>query len=617
MVRATSRKPVRQPWRWVAPAAVVLLIGAAVPAQANHSQSGTTFDSLGGNEWWVDVQMGGAATHWGAPEVRDSDGAWSQMSQPSWAGPGRYVASYHVEPGHLVKFRVSYKSEVLVSCWFTHPAGNEACDGSETFTASFAPSGTSEQVRVRVDSSQPAAGVSWRIMGNQRAWSGPEMTRVGTTASTTSSWVSNLHVPDGAVLKFMAHSNDDWSSSVESGCYRWPAATPVACPPSEYLSVQPPVSYDGSQAHMENQVYVSASDGTPIPLQRMEVRFNGGTFNAMRLDRTDPSGSYSHHRFDEAPTTRSVAQYRAVASDGHTLCEDTAYFWPPAGFPDRYNTGETIQFTNVQGTTGWVQTNLYSSKPVVAVEAQVNGGAWKALQKQSWCDWATAMDAPAGTVVLRGYFPDLTSWTSEPFSWNPSGGSTFGAQFSQVAGNQWWEQAKVDAFGGTLANVDVRVNGGAWKPLAKQSWGANMWAGSHQAVDGSAVQFQATGSAGAKVVSACYRWLPSSPPQTVTCPIAPPPPPPSGFDATFTGVKGNDWWVQASVSANAPLAGVDARIDCGATWKPLAKQSWGGWAASFNIPAGSKVDFRARGTDGASDLSGGYVWPQATPAAAC
>jgi hypothetical protein len=192
----------------------------------------------------------------------------------------------------------------------------------------------------------------------------------------------------------------------------------------------------------------------------------------------------------------------------------------------------------------------------------------------------------------------------------------FDATFTAVRGNEWWVQANVAASGGTLAKVDVRLNGGAWQPLAKQSWGG--WAASPHVAQGTVVQMRATSTAGATDLSDCYQWIPPSGADAakVACSGSPPPPPP-GFDATFSGVQGNEWWVQANVAANQPLAGVDARVNCGPTWTPLAKQSWGGWAASFHVPSGAKVDFRARSTGGASDLSGGYVWPGATPAAAC
>lgn len=616
-----AHRPAQLRLRLAAAATALALLVVALPADANHTQGGITFDSLGGNEWWVDVQLGGAYDYYSNPEVRDSNGGWAYMDHPSWAKPGQYVLSYHVEPGNKVKFRVSHRDSVEVSCWFTHPAGVEACDGSETFAATFTPSGTSESIRVQVAGNQPLTSVGWQVMGTQGAWSGPTMTRTtgSPTSSAASTWVTNVHVPHGEILKFTAWSNDDWSASVESGCFRWPTATPVACPNADYLSVQTPMSYDGNLSHMEARAYWSPWPDQSKDLSSFDVRFDGGEFRAMRLDRIGDSSGYTfdrYYRYDQAPTRpMSVAQFRGTGADGVVHCEQVAYFWPPQGFPERYNTGERVEFVQWKGTTGWVQTNLYSSKPVVAVEASINGGPWTALQQQSWCDWGAAMTAPAGTVVFRGFFPDLTFFTSDPFTWNPQGAPAFGAEFREVAGNEWWQQVGVHAFGGTLSKVDVRVNGGVWNPLAKQSWGNQMWAGSYRAVQGSVVQFQATSAAGDKVVSACYKWLPSSPIQTTTCPTG------GGggatFDATFSGVKGNDWWVQANVAATGgTLSTVDARVNCG-VWKPLAKQSWGGWAASFNVPAGSKVDFRARSTTGASDLSSGYVWPNATPTSAC
>jgi hypothetical protein len=188
----------------------------------------------------------------------------------------------------------------------------------------------------------------------------------------------------------------------------------------------------------------------------------------------------------------------------------------------------------------------------------------------------------------------------------------FDATFTGVRGNEWWVQANVAASGGTLAKVDVRLNGGEWKPLAKQSWGG--WAASYRIVQGTVVQLRATATSGATDLSDCYQWIPPSGQDAAKVSCTSPPPP--GFDATFSGAKGNQWWVQVNVAANQPLAGVDARVNCG-SWVALTLQSWGGWAKSFHVPDGSKVDFRARSTTGATDTSGGYIWPAATPTSGC
>jgi hypothetical protein len=89
---------------------------------------------------------------------------------------------------------------------------------------------------------------------------------------------------------------------------------------------------------------------------------------------------------------------------------------------------------------------------------------------------------------------------------------------------------------------------------------------------------------------------------------APPPPIGSAFQATFTGVSGNPWWVQTSVSGTAAIASVSASVNGGAP-HALTHQSWGAWAASFNVPAGAKVVFTAKSTSGATSTSVAYAWP--------
>lgn len=70
----------------------------------------------------------------------------------------------------------------------------------------------------------------------------------------------------------------------------------------------------------------------------------------------------------------------------------------------------------------------------------------------------------------------------------------------------------------------------------------------------------------------------------------------------------NTWWVEASVYANQPITAVDARVNGGA-WIPLGHTSWGSWAKSFYVPAGSTVQFRAHSSTGATATSVGYTWP--------
>lgn len=82
--------------------------------------------------------------------------------------------------------------------------------------------------------------------------------------------------------------------------------------------------------------------------------------------------------------------------------------------------------------------------------------------------------------------------------------------------------------------------------------------------------------------------------------------------ASFSPKSGNDWWVETAVSADRPLAKVQARVDEGA-WRDLTLRSWGTWAASVHAPSGSVVRFAAVSTDGSRVESGDYSWPDARP----
>ena len=162
-------------------------------------------------------------------------------------------------------------------------------------------------------------------------------------------------------------------------------------------------------------------------------------------------------------------------------------------------------------------------------------------------------------------------------TFDPSGG-----------GNSWWVQTKVSA-NEPLSAVCARVNGGACQALTLRSWGA--WAASFNVPDGARVAFVATSAAGHSAASADYAWPTGAP----------------FMAANFTS-SGNAWWVQTFVSATQPVKAVCASIAGGAC-KPLALQSWGGWAASFYVAPGSKVTFTATGTQGGSATSAAVAWP--------
>lgn len=164
----------------------------------------------------------------------------------------------------------------------------------------------------------------------------------------------------------------------------------------------------------------------------------------------------------------------------------------PAGSP----------FSNVKGNEWWVQANVAGSP--TRMELRVDGGPWITMSKASWGAWTKSTHAPYGSVVeLRATYGDGAT-RSASYRWPdavPVGGASggaFDATFSSIQVHEWWVQSSVKA-NEPVAKVEVRINGGAWVALTKQSWGA--WAKSVHVPAGAKVEFRAASSSGATDVS--------------------------------------------------------------------------------------------------------------------
>ena len=563
--------------------------GSSAPYYAN----GFAFGEPKGNADWVQMNVFSSRDVI-AVEASVNQGPWQALTQMSYCD---WAKGIHVPDGSGVRFRATFNNlEGRGSNSFAWPPGGEAVP----FEATFTPSGGKSLIRVDIDATRPVTYAKYDVFAGHELAAGAVLAE-----QADGSWARTgaYEVPDGLVLRFSAWGPDPTYQPPAQACFRWTSMTPVACPEARETWVSQIRASDGGSTLEADTAW------SEVP-SKLQVRFDGGAFQDMAPDGV---GEYDY-TLKGAPTTGGhVAEFRFVYPDGGVKCTEDGYEWPT-----RYGSPlvgrDAPVFAEAKGTTGWVQVNVYG-RAVVAVEAQVNGGAWQSLQFQSYCDWAKAMSAPTGsTVRFRAFESDLSSTLSAPMTWPPgSGGTTppppsgFDATFSGVKGNEWWVQASVSATGGTLSKVDVSLNGGAWKPLANKGWG---WAASYHAPAGTIVQLRATSTTGATDLSGCYKWTTAAP---VTCPGGTTPPPPTGssFDATFKNVKGNEWWIQTDVSVTGgTLAGVDARVNGGA-WTALTKQSWGSWAKSIHAPTGSTVELRARATDGSTDVSGAYKWPPA------
>lgn len=225
--------------------------------------------------------------------------------------------------------------------------------------------------------------------------------------------------------------------------------------------------------------------------------------------------------------------------------------------------------------------------------------------------------------------PATTTATSTSSSGTPTAGSTpYTASFTFGGGaNEYWMETKVSSSSAPV-KVEVKVGSGAWTPLRQRdptTWGEEM-----TVAKGTPVAFRATASDGRSAATASFAYLGSTSPMQATGTSSPTPTAtatatatatptksatptssssaPSSFKAYFTPRSvGSDWWVEAAVLGNEPVAKVEAKIG-GGSWVTLPKTSWGTYGHSVNAPNGSPVTFRATNASGATSLSATVVW---------
>ena len=115
-------------WRWTQ-ASPIDCPGEVPPGGPNPFM--TRFDHVKGNEWWVEAAVGPIqpTRAW----AQDDGGPWVELSFRDW---GTWAGSFHIEPGHKVRFQALVDGETFTSCWFTHPQGlapdgNQICRNTE------------------------------------------------------------------------------------------------------------------------------------------------------------------------------------------------------------------------------------------------------------------------------------------------------------------------------------------------------------------------------------------------------------------------------------------------------------------------------------------------------
>lgn len=413
--------------------AVLLSLSFLPTAQSNTVMTDSghpiVFTSQGGNEWWVQVALSaqGAGSVIGVDSM-DTGGAWVAMtSHPDW-GFGVYAASYHIEPGHQVRFLAHWSGGgQQTSCWFTHPQGVEQCPTSSStttttssttttttppgFSASFAGVQGNEwwqQVQVNPSpSTATVATVDVRVNGG--AWQPLKLQSWGVRE-----WAGSYHTTQGSMVQFQATSAA--GATAMSGCYPWippsgTVASAVSCanPPPPPPPPATSVFYDHVQG---NEWWIQAVAHSKSPISGVDTRVNGGTWVAMTLH--DYGWAVSTH----APPGSHV-QFRARFPDGTYAFIPNGYVWTSATQYPAQSSAFSASFENTDhGSWNWVQVNVYAPANwgLKGVSASVDNRPYEALKLQPWGDWAAplqtfngsyvrfAAEAPNGNMVVSGQY---------------------------------------------------------------------------------------------------------------------------------------------------------------------------------------------------------------------
>jgi hypothetical protein len=639
------------------------------------------FDHRTGNEWWVEVVLSGQdAGSVVRVEAMDYRGPWVAMEKKSW---GAWAASFHIDPTHPVKFRAFWSGGAVVeSCWFTHPQGVESCPVPPTGWTARRMSdlgGSHGGDEIAVGDGDNDGREEVYIPANEAVhvvrW---------TSSGWTRSTFGQSSVPTSYGPIAVGDANNDGRREVWAATYQHAVMfewTGSAWVERARVSVGSPASLtvgdvddDGRRelyaAGYDNQVHMVTMAGytptvraiAPLPEGASGLWIGDGDGNGDRelAVVTEYKGSGAIYLVDHTAGTGTVTRVeyvsggRAIATgdgdrDGRSEIYTAATLYladgPHEGILQSKLTASgwvTTPIAEIPGIDDMTfgdadndgRSEVYTTSAPVVEPSRVHQVAWTGT---SWSlrFLTTLANGGAGALALgdadadglrEAYAMAFRDWSTccnnVDVYWvanhaaPPPPPGTFDATFTGVRGNEWWVQANVAASGGTLARVDVRLDGGEWKPLAKQSWGG--WAASYRIVQGTVVQLRATSTVGATDVSDCYRWIPPSGQDAAKVSCTDPPPP--TFDATFSQVKGNEWWVEAVVTANTPVHAVMVIVDCDTSRDPYDmsyRADWGKWTlGGVHIPSGSKVTLWAHG-DGGSEKSGGYIWPSATPTSGC
>jgi hypothetical protein len=280
----------------------------------------TRFDHTGGNEWWVQVKVGGAPS---AVQAQDDGGPWIDLQKRSW---GDWAASFRIEPGHDVRFRALVDGAWKESCWFTHPGGvspdgDGTCTGSEG--ADPGPGGPAPMTFDHRGGNQWWVEVSitgGNIYVVHAEDSGGQTHRL--TLREWGNWAGSFHIAPGESVRF--HVNDrDGSPTVSSCWFTHPEGkTPTGGETCTGTSAGAPQADVAFAPKAGNSWWVETYALSNGSVTAVAARVDGGTWKPLEKKQWGAWAASFH-----VPQGSSV-ELRATTASGEAI--SMAYHWPSA-----------------------------------------------------------------------------------------------------------------------------------------------------------------------------------------------------------------------------------------------------------------------------------------------
>lgn len=321
-----------------------------------------------------------------------------------------------------------------------------------SFSATFdvkSPNAWWQELYVKPDSPRTISAAEVRI--NNDVWR-------PMTKSSWGAWTSSYNTPAGTKVEFRATDGTQYSISLpftwmdgtlskrsDLGCCPTETTTPppptttsppppptttttAPPPPPTTTTTSPPTGFDARFAVSPNvnewwvEVTVSANEA----ITNVDARVNGGAWKPLTL-RSWGSWAESFN----APRN-SIVEFRATSSTGAQDLSDR-YCWmttcggpnptttmpppptttsPPASFDANF-------FAKAVGNDWWVEVDVTAPGHTIAtVEAQINGGTWRTLDKTSWGSWAKSFNVPNGSqITFRATNAAGATDLSSPVTW--------------------------------------------------------------------------------------------------------------------------------------------------------------------------------------------------------